>query len=147
MKGINAIMITTRVSGLLALTLLSACVTAEDCDPNRVGNVLTSGICSNQRQFDARIANLESNSAMVSAEVEGERLALSAANTRIRELQAEQRISASQVALINREVAALQNDLNRLARTDGNTSQAAALREQVAKRKAAMNAIANLAVI
>jgi SMC interacting uncharacterized protein involved in chromosome segregation len=84
---------------------------------------------------------------MVSAEVEGERLALSAANTRIRELQAEQRISASQVALINREVAALQNDLNRLARTDGNTSQAAALREQVAKRKAAINAITNLAVI
>lgn len=131
---------------LASALVLSACVDAEDCDPNAVGNVVTSAFCSGQGQFDQRISNLQLNADTIATEVQNERLAVVSANTRIRSLQAEERLTADQVARLNDEIAALQSDLNRLAQTR-DPATAAALRERIRARKAAINAIADVTVI
>ena len=132
---------------LLAPLLLTACtVDTANCDPNAVGNVLTSAACSQQGVFDQRRANLSGNLNTLLAEVERERIAISRANTRIRELQAQQRLTAAQSQTLNREIAALNGDVNRLSASSNNPSQAAALRSQIAQRKAAINSYATVAV-
>lgn len=122
----------------------SGCLDASDCDPNAVGNVLTSAMCNDA--FGQRIDNLGRNEGTLLAEIERERIAVSRATTRVRELQAQQRLSASQAADINRQIDALNRDINRLSQTS-NPQQADALRVQIERRKDAINAFANVAVI
>lgn len=137
-------------AGLLALTpaiFAAGCtVDAASCDPNRVADVLTSAACSNQGMYQQRRANIGGNLNTLLAEVEKERLAISAANSRIRSLQASQRLTATQSRTLSREIAALNSDVDRLSASNGNPAQQAQLRRQIAQRKAAVNAYANTAV-
>lgn len=126
-----------------ALTL-SGCMDVESCDPNRVSNVISSAMCNDH--FKTRQDNLGTNAATIAREVERERIAISRANTRIRSLQAQQKLSAGEVSAINREINALNNDVNRLSRTS-NPQQSAELRARIKKRKAAINGLANAVVI
>lgn len=136
-----------RGSIVLMPLMVSACVVdTASCDPNAVGNVLTSAACSNQGMFDQRRANIGSNLNTMLAEVERERIAISQANSRIRDLQAQQRLSETQSRTLNREIAALNSDVNRLSTSGGNPAQTAQLRQQIAQRKAAINSYANVAV-
>jgi hypothetical protein len=137
----------TFFSGVAALVLLSACVDVQNCDPNQVNNVITSGMCSSSGQFDARAQNLQSNAATLSAEVEKERIAISLATTQVRELQAQQKITQEQAAAISREMAVMQQDLNSLSRSGDDPAQAEALRAKIAASKAAINSFANVAVL
>jgi chromosome segregation ATPase len=121
-------------------------VTTADCDPNQVGNVITSAACSNEGQFRARQENLASNLGTISAEVERERIAISEANSRIRALQREQRITSEQAAQINREIAALNSDVDRLSRAGSDPTQAAQIRARIDSRQAAINQFADIAV-
>lgn len=134
-------------AGLLLVPILIAGCTVDtaSCNPNTVGNVLTSASCSSQGMFDQRRANLGGNLNTILAEVESERMAISRANSKVRDLQAQQRLSQSQSSSISREIAAMNADVNRLA-ASGNPAQQAQLRQQVAQRKAAVNAYANTAV-
>ena len=92
--------------------------------------------------FKTRQQNLKTNQATIAKEVERERIAISQANSRIRNLQAQQRLTSSQVSSINREINALNSDVNRLSST-GDPQQAAALRARIKQRKAAINSFAN----
>lgn len=132
--------------GLIGAMSLTACVDTASCDPNQVNNVLSSAMCSNGGHFQTRQDNLRSNQATIAREVEKERIAISRANTRIRELRAAQRLSSSQLSSIDREIGALNNDVNRLSQT-GDPQQAAALRARIKQRKAAINSFANAVVI
>ena len=107
------------------MALAGCVVDPASCDPNQLGNVLTSAMRSRQGQFDARQANLGGNLDTILAEVERERIAISRANTRLRQLRAEQRLSSAQASQISREIAALDADVNRLPRTSGNPAAAA----------------------
>lgn len=137
-----------NVGLILAPAILTAgcAVDAASCDPNRVADVLTSAACSNQGMYQQRRANLGDNLNTLLAEVEKERMAISRANSRVRELQAGQRLSAAQSRNVSREIAALNNDVDRLSASNGNPAQQARLRQQIAQRKAAVNAYANTAV-
>lgn len=132
--------------GLIGAMSLTACMDTASCDPNQVNNVLSSAMCSSGGHFEARQQNLKLNQATIAKEVERERIAISRANTRIRDLQAAQRLSSGQVSSINREINALNSDVNRLSRTS-DPQQAAALRARIKQRKAAINSFANVVVI
>lgn len=139
--------ITVKLGLLAAPLALAACtVDTASCDPNQVGNVITSAMCSNQGQFQQRHANLGANLDTILAEVENERMAISRANGRIRDLQAQQRLTQSQSVAVNREMAALDSDVNRLSRSASNPTEAAMLRSRIQQRKAAVNSYANVAV-
>ncbi len=132
--------------GLIGAMSLTACMDTASCDPNQVNNVLSSAMCSSGGHFETRQQNLKLNQATIAKEVERERIAISRANSRIRDLQAAQRLSSGQVSSINREINALNSDVNRLSRTS-DPQQAAALRARIKQRKAAINSFANVVVI
>lgn len=133
-------------AAILAPVILAGCaVDPASCDPNVVGNVLTSATCSQQGAFDQRQRSIEGNSRVIFAEIERERIAISNANNRIRQLQAQQQLSASQSSALNRQIAMLNSDVGRLAST-GNPQQQAQLRGRIAARKAAINSYAGAAV-
>ncbi|MFT4012730.1 MAG: virulence factor SrfB [Paracoccus sp. (in: a-proteobacteria)] len=102
--------------------------------------------CTYSMKAEAALSRLGSNLNTILAEVERERIAISRANSRVRDLQAQQRLSETQSRTLSREIAALNGDVNRLQSSSGNPAQQAQLRQQIAQRKAAINAYAKVAV-
>lgn len=137
LRGGSAAMLAALVSGCAA--------SVESCDPNQVGNVLQSYSCDSQGYYGQRQQNLSANLDRISAAVEEERIAISQANRRIRDAQAQQRITSAQAGALNRQVAAVNNDVNRLARTSDPASQAALL-QKIEKQKAAINGYSDITV-
>lgn len=132
---------------LLAPVILAGCVVdAADCDPNAVGSVLTSAACSQQGQFTQRQRNIQQNTGTLFAEVERERMALSVANTRIRQLQSQQALTQGQARAVSQQIVQLNGDIDRLANPRNSPVQSAQLRGQIAQRKAAVNGMAGMAV-
>ena len=87
----------SRFRGAAALIVaagLSGCASVESCDPNVVGNVVTSALCDSGGYYAQRQGNLSSNYDRIAAAVQEERIAISNANRRIREAEAAQQITA-----------------------------------------------------
>ena len=75
---------------LFAAAGLAGCASVETCDPNAVGNVITSAMCDSGGYYAQRQGNLSANYDRIAAAVQEERIAISNANRRIREAQAAQ---------------------------------------------------------
>ncbi|MCA8879444.1 MAG: hypothetical protein KDA73_05650 [Rhodobacteraceae bacterium] len=132
-------------AAILLAAGLAGCASVENCDPNSVGNVVTSALCDSGGYYAQRQGNLTANYDRISAEVERERIAISRANSRIREAQAAQQITAAEARTLNGQIAALNSDVNRLAKTSDPTQQAA-LRQQIDQRKNAINDYSDITV-
>jgi hypothetical protein len=132
-------------AAILLAAGLAGCASVENCDPNAVGNVVTSALCDSGGYYAQRQGNLTANYDRIAAEVEQERIAISRANSRIRDAQAAQRITSAEARMLNGQIAALNSDVNRLARTSDPTQQAA-LRQQIDQRKKAINDYSDITV-
>jgi len=130
---------------LLATAGLAGCASVETCDPNAVGNVLTSAMCDSGGYYAQRQGNLSANYDRIAAEVQQERIAISNANRRIREAQAAQQITAAEARGLNSQIAALNADVDRLART-GDPAQQQALMTEINQQKRAINGYTDITV-
>lgn len=130
---------------LALLPVLAGCMDAQSCDPNTVGNVLSSAACSSGGHFEARQAHLRVDLAKVEAEVTRERTRLAKVRGAIRQAEAEGRLTAAQQANIDREMAALSGAVDTLART-ADPARAARTRAEIQERQARINGYMNLAV-
>ena len=77
--------------------------------------------------------------------VQEERIAISNANRRIREAQAAQQITAAEARGLNSQIAALNADVDRLART-GDPAQQQAMLKQIDQQKRAINGYTDITV-
>lgn len=130
---------------LFAATGLAGCASIETCDPNAVGNVITSAMCDSGGYYAQRQGNLSANYDRIAAAVQEERIAISNANRRIREAQAAQQITAAEARSLNSQVAALNADVDRLART-GDPAQQQAMLKQIDQQKRAINGYTDITV-
>ena len=138
----------SRFRGAAALIVaagLSGCASVESCDPNVVGNVVTSALCDSGGYYTQRQGNLSANYDRIAAAVQEERIAISNANRRIREAQAAQQITAAEARSLNSQVAALNADVDRLART-GDPAQQQAMLKQIDQQKRAINGYTDITV-
>ena len=138
----------SRFRGAAALIVaagLSGCASVESCDPNVVGNVVTSALCDSGGYYAQRQGNLSSNYDRIAAAVQEERIAISNANRRIREAEAAQQITAAEARSLNNQIAALNSDVNRLAKS-GDPAQQQALMQQIDQRKKAINGYSDITV-
>ena len=130
---------------LFAAAGLAGCASVETCDPNAVGNVITSAMCDSGGYYAQRQGNLSANYDRIAAAVQEERIAISNANRRIREAQAAQQLTAAEARSLNSQVAALNADVDRLART-GDPAQQQAMRKQIDQQKRAINGYTDITV-
>ena len=132
-------------AALIVAAGLSGCASVDSCDPNVVGNVVTSALCDSGGYYEQRQGNLSSNYDRIAAAVQEERIAISNANRRIREAEAAQQITAAEARSLNTQIAALNSDVNRLAKT-GDPAQQQALMRQIDQRKMAINGYSDITV-
>lgn len=132
-------------SAAMLAAFVTGCASVEGCDPNAVGNVLTSAACDSGGYYTQRQTNLSANYDRISAAVEEERIAVSQANRRIRDAQAQQRITEAQARTLAGQVASVNSDVDRLART-GDPAAQAALLQKIEQRKQAINGYTDIVV-
>lgn len=132
-------------SGLAALLMTAGCMSVESCDPSQVNNVVSSAMC--QGYYDQRQANMGANLNTMTAAVEAERIAISQANSRIRTAEAQNRITAAEARSLDNQLAALNADVDRLARSGGQSAASQqAIRARIEARKQAINEYTDIVV-
>lgn len=133
--------------GLAALLMMGGCMSVESCDPSQVNNVVSSAMCQGGGYYDQRQANMGANLNTMTAAVEAERIAISQANSRIRTAEAQNRITAAEARSLDNQLAALNADVDRLARSGGQSAASQqAIRARIEARKQAINEYTDIVV-
>ncbi len=129
-----------RLLPLLALVILAGCVSKADCDPTRVGNVLTASACQISGTSQERVDDLQ-------AEVDAKIAAYRLTQAETRQLLVEAEALAADKALWQARVNEIDNNLaslrSRIARqktnNDADRQRLQALRRQLDQAQAQLD--------